>query len=62
MHVPAQDDPPPDDPEFDQQVRCEHGNLSLSSTARRRIPEPVNKFASFAIGLHSLFVDRLASY
>ncbi|KAJ4487816.1 cysteine proteinase [Lentinula aciculospora] len=37
MHVPSEDDPPPDSPEFARDVRCEHGGLSLKLTARRRI-------------------------
>ncbi|KAK1222681.1 hypothetical protein PQX77_014467 [Marasmius sp. AFHP31] len=36
MHVPYQNDPPPDAPDYDQ-VRCEHDGLSLNTTGRRRI-------------------------
>ncbi|KAJ3775406.1 cysteine proteinase [Lentinula raphanica] len=37
MHVASKDDPPPDSPGFVDDVRCEHGGLSLKITARRRI-------------------------
>ncbi|KZT68135.1 hypothetical protein DAEQUDRAFT_340767 [Daedalea quercina L-15889] len=37
MHVTSQVDPPPDGPDFGQDVKCEHGGLSANVTARRRI-------------------------
>jgi hypothetical protein len=37
MHVPAFCDPAPDSPDFNLDVRCEHGGLSMKITARRRI-------------------------
>ncbi|KIK57675.1 hypothetical protein GYMLUDRAFT_75287 [Collybiopsis luxurians FD-317 M1] len=39
MHIPSEDDPPPDSPEFENDVLCEHGNLSLHTAARRCISE-----------------------
>ncbi|KAF5389843.1 hypothetical protein D9757_003699 [Collybiopsis confluens] len=39
MHVPSEDDPPPDHPDYQNDVLCEHGHLSLSTTARRCISE-----------------------
>ncbi|KAH8116817.1 cysteine proteinase [Phellopilus nigrolimitatus] len=37
MHVTFRGDPSPDGPDFYSHVRCEHGNLTLNVTARRRI-------------------------
>ncbi|KAJ3905046.1 cysteine proteinase, partial [Lentinula edodes] len=37
MHVASANDPPPDSPDFSDDVRCEHGGLSHRTTARRRI-------------------------
>ncbi|KZP12614.1 cysteine proteinase [Athelia psychrophila] len=37
MHDTGNGDPAPDDPDFEGHVKCEHGNLSLNVTARRRI-------------------------
>lgn len=37
MHKPSQTDPPPDDPEYDSQVRCEHGCLTSNALSRKRI-------------------------
>jgi hypothetical protein len=37
MHVPYQDDPAPDSPEYDANVRCEHGGLCPNIAHRRRI-------------------------
>ena len=37
MHVPYQDDPAPDSPEYDVHVRCEHGGLCPNIACRRRI-------------------------
>ena len=50
MHVPYQDDPPPDAPEYDR-VHCEHGGLSLNVTGRRRI--------SVQVGLNLLILPQL---
>ncbi|KAG7092641.1 hypothetical protein E1B28_008981 [Marasmius oreades] len=36
MHAPTEDDPPPDGPGYEH-VLCEHGNLSLNASDRRRI-------------------------
>ena len=43
MHVPAQDDPPPDSCDFDKHVRCEHGGLTLNTTNRCKISEEVSR-------------------
>jgi hypothetical protein len=45
MHIPLNDDPPPDSEGFERHVRCEHGNLSLTLTSRRRISEGVSDFS-----------------
>ncbi|KAJ3545017.1 hypothetical protein NM688_g5677 [Phlebia brevispora] len=37
MHKPFQADPSPDDPDYDPQVRCEHGGLTPNALSRRRI-------------------------
>lgn len=37
MHIPYQDDPAPDGPEYDAHVRCEHGGLCPNIAHRRRI-------------------------
>ena len=42
MHVPLHGDPFPDSAEFRGHVRCEHGRLSLVSTARRSISTQVS--------------------
>jgi len=41
MHTPLQGDAPPDAPEYLGHVVCEHGQLSLVSTARRSISTEV---------------------
>lgn len=43
MHVPSQDDPPPDSCDFDKHVRCEHGGLTLNTTNRCKISEEAVK-------------------
>jgi hypothetical protein len=42
MHVPSLRDPAPDSPDFNLDVRCEHGGLSMKITARRRVSSQVN--------------------
>lgn len=37
MHIVSEGDPAPDNPAFYHDVRCEHQNLSLDTTTRRRI-------------------------
>ncbi|KAL4247306.1 peptidase C19 family protein [Abortiporus biennis] len=37
MHTPSLPDPPPDDPEYDAHVKCEHGGLCANMSFRRRI-------------------------
>ncbi|KAI0345367.1 cysteine proteinase [Trametopsis cervina] len=37
MHKTSQGDPPPDDPEFNSHVKCEHGQLTPNIMSRRRI-------------------------
>ncbi|KAJ7510074.1 cysteine proteinase [Mycena galericulata] len=37
MHIPGQDDPPPDSSEYQSHVRCEHGGLCLNPSNRMRI-------------------------
>lgn len=39
MHIPYQDDPAPDSPEYDVHVRCEHGGLCPNIAHRRRVSE-----------------------
>ena len=39
MHVPHQDDPAPDSPEYSSHVRCEHGGLCPNIAHRKRISE-----------------------
>ncbi|OCH88183.1 cysteine proteinase [Obba rivulosa] len=39
MHTIGQPDPPPDTPEYQRHVLCEHGGLSTNTTSRRRISE-----------------------
>jgi ubiquitin carboxyl-terminal hydrolase 48 len=42
MHVASQDDPAPDSAEFETDIRCEHGGLSLNSANRARISTEVS--------------------
>ena len=37
MHIPYQDDPAPNNPEYDAHVQCEHGGLCPNIAHRRRI-------------------------
>ncbi len=37
MHTLSCEDPPPDDPKYVSDVRCEHDGLSLNSLTRRKI-------------------------
>jgi len=39
MHMPYQNDPAPDSPEYDVHVRCEHGGLCPNIAHRRRVSE-----------------------
>jgi len=39
MHIPYQDDPAPDFPEYNVHVRCEHGGLCPNIAYRRRVSE-----------------------
>ena len=56
MHKPSQADPPPDDPEYDIQVRCEHGCLTPNALSRKRISSEVSS-------VHvSLPIHRLIHY
>ena len=41
MHTELEADPPPDSDAYSGHVMCEHGCLSLNTTARQRIPEEV---------------------
>ena len=41
MHVASQEDPGPDSAEFHNHVYCEHGNLTLNSTNRRKMSAEV---------------------
>lgn len=43
MHVLSQDDPAPDSAEFYNHVYCEHANLTLNLTNRRKISAQVSK-------------------
>lgn len=53
MHVASTGDPGPDSPDYDSHVRCEHGGLSLNTTARRRISvevlELTQRFSMFPL-------------
>lgn len=42
MHAASRPDPPPDAPDYKQDVQCEHGGLSANITARRRISSEVS--------------------
>ena len=44
MHVPSQEDPPPDAPVYVSHVVCEHGGLVLNTALRRRISAEVCQF------------------
>lgn len=37
MHIPYQDDPAPDNPEYSAHVRCEHGGLCPNIAHRKRV-------------------------
>ncbi|EMD38059.1 hypothetical protein CERSUDRAFT_113204 [Gelatoporia subvermispora B] len=39
MHTVGLPDPPPDSPEYQQHVLCEHGGLSTNTASRRRVSE-----------------------
>ncbi|THH17534.1 hypothetical protein EW146_g3292 [Bondarzewia mesenterica] len=41
MHTPSQMDPSPDSEPYGSHVKCEHGDLSLNTTARQRISRQV---------------------
>lgn len=41
MHNISEGDPPPDDPDYEGHVKCEHGGLALNNTSRRRISAEV---------------------
>ncbi|KAJ3732305.1 cysteine proteinase [Lentinula guzmanii] len=57
MHVASEDDPPPDSPEYVDDVRCEHGKLSLKTTARRRISIEARQHSQACHILTSLFPE-----
>lgn len=52
MHVLSEDDPAPDSAEFYNHVYCEHENLTLNLTNRRKISAQVSK-------LHASFVTEV---
>lgn len=49
MHVVSQGDPAPDDPNFEDDVFCEHQSLSLDTTTRRRISVEVCRILSIRV-------------
>lgn len=55
MHTPLQGDAPPDAPEYLGHVVCEHGQLSLVSTARKSIP---TKAGDIINGLFPQWIPR----